>query len=72
MRWMTQEQEKVYRFIVAQIDSEGFPPTIQEIAEATAAKPSLAHRRVVALEKKGYLAREGHRATRNIRIKIRL
>ena len=71
MRWMTPKQEKVYRFVVAHVDAEGYSPTIKEIADATNAAQSLAHRRVMALEKKGYLAREDHGSTRNIRIKIR-
>ena len=68
MRWLTPEQHKVYMFILECFEKRNAPPTIKEIAEATKTKTSLAHRRVMALEKKGYIKREGYGDTRNIRL----
>ena len=72
MRWMTPNQEKVYHFILERQEEGKAPPTIQEIADAVGAKRNLVHRRVVALEKKGYLARDGWGTARNIRVAMRM
>lgn len=69
MRWLTPEQNKAYDFILKSFEKKNEPPTIQEIADGTNMSVSLAYRRVQALEKKGYIVREGYRETRNIRLK---
>jgi len=68
MRWLTPEQHKVYMFILECFEKRNTAPTIQEIADATESKTSLAHRRVLALEKKRYIERLGYGETRSIRI----
>ena len=70
MRWLTPEQHKVHMFILECFEKRNTPPTIQEIADGTNTTKDLAHRRVKALEKKGYIERETPGETRNIRISV--
>lgn len=72
MRWMTPEQERVYRFILERDEQALPPPTMREISDETGSGTTLAHVRVVALEKKGYIQRNGYRSARNIEIRIRV
>ena len=69
---MTAHQKKVYQYVLDQHEAEKDPPTVAEIAAATGAATSLVHRRIIALEKKGYLTRDGYRSSRNIRIVVRI
>jgi SOS-response transcriptional repressor LexA len=67
---LTAQQKKVYEFILAQHNANVDPPTIREISIATNAPASLVYRRIVALEKKGYLFRERYGTIRNIRLLV--
>ena len=68
MKELTQRQKSVLEFIAEYIDKNSFPPTYQEIADAfeIASKHGVV-RHLVALERKGYIARNDTLA-RSIRI----
>jgi repressor LexA len=60
---LTPKQQKIYDFICERIDDRGFPPTIRDIGGAFGIKsPNGVMCHLKALEKKGYIAREGKAA----------
>ncbi|MFO0809440.1 MAG: transcriptional repressor LexA [Gemmataceae bacterium] len=64
---LTPKQRLIYDFICKQIDSRGFPPTIRDIGNAFHIKsPNGVMCHLKALEKKGFIARDG-KAARAIR-----
>ena len=55
---LTEKQTEVYNFLVKQM-SEGLPPTVREIGQATGIKStSTVHAYLSALEEKGYITRD--------------
>ena len=62
MRWLTPAQDKVYRLLLETEDANKPPPTIKEISDELGMTASLVHRRVQALETKGYIDRSGYRS----------
>lgn len=65
---LTERQQEVFDFIRDFIEDTGFPPTLREMQDyigVTSPNGILCH--LKALEKKGFIAREGHTA-RAIRI----
>jgi repressor LexA len=55
---LTSRQRQILDFILAQIDSRGFPPTIREIgAQFNISSPNGVRDHLVALQRKGYLKR---------------
>src|SRR5262249_51950417 len=60
---LTTRQQEIYDFICQRIDDRGFPPTIREIGTAFDIKsPNGVMCHLKAVEKKGYIAREGKSA----------
>src|SRR2546430_345570 len=60
---LTSKQQRIYDFICERIDGRGFPPTIRDIGTAFAIKsPNGVMCHLKALEKKGFITREGKSA----------
>src|SRR5437773_5685436 len=60
---LTSRQQEIYDFICHRIDNRGFPPTIRDIGTAFAIKsPNGVMCHLKALEKKGFINREGKSA----------
>jgi len=60
---LTKRQDEIYQFIREQIEREGAPPTIMEIAGKFGfTSPTSVVDHLKALERKGYLRRIGHRS----------
>ena len=60
---LTTRQQEIYDFICERIDNRGFPPTIRDIGTAFAIKsPNGVMCHLKALEKKGFINREGKSA----------
>src|SRR6478752_2866204 len=60
---LTSRQQEIYDFICRRIDDRGFPPTIRDIGTAFAIKsPNGVMCHLKALEKKGFIVREGKSA----------
>lgn len=60
MQGLTDRQREVYEFITRRIEEQGYPPTIREIGEEMGIRSTNGvNDHLKALEKKGYLAREG-------------
>src|SRR5581483_10775233 len=60
---LTSRQQEIYDFICQRIDDRGFPPTIRDIGTAFAIKsPNGVMCHLKALEKKGFIVREGKSA----------
>lgn len=60
---LTPKQRLIYDFICRQIDSRGFPPTIRDIGNAFEIKsPNGVMCHLKALEKKGFISRDGKSA----------
>lgn len=52
-------RELIYRFIVAEIESKGYPPTVREIGAAVGlASSSTAHAHLERLERDGLIRRD--------------
>lgn len=67
MQNLTENQQKVYDYIVARLD-EGLPPTVREICAKTGIKStSTVFAVLTALEQKGYISRNGS-SSRSIRV----
>jgi repressor LexA len=59
MQKLTERQRQVYRFVEAYIETEGYAPTLQEIAGHLGVRGNLGVlRHLETLEKKGYLRRK--------------
>ena len=64
---LTPKQQQIYDFICRRIEERGYPPTIRDIGTAFAIKsPNGVMCHLKALEKKGFIARDG-KAARAIR-----
>jgi repressor LexA len=61
-RKLTQRQEEILRFVVDYIRSNERPPTIRDIAESFDFTVKGAYDHLLALEKKGWIEREGKHA----------
>src|SRR3954453_13985391 len=60
---LTPKQQRIYDFICQRIDDRGFPPTIRDIGTAFDIKsPNGVMCHLKALEKKGFISREGKSA----------
>jgi len=60
---LTPKQQRIYDFICERIDDRGFPPTIRDIGAAFGIKsPNGVMCHLKALEKKGFITREGKAA----------
>src|SRR5204862_6904592 len=60
---LTSRQQEIYDFICHRIDQRGFPPTIRDIGTAFEIKsPNGVMCHLKALEKKGFITREGKSA----------
>src|SRR3954468_13314777 len=60
---LTARQQEIYDFICDRIDDRGFPPTIRDIGTAFEIKsPNGVMCHLKALEKKGFISREGKSA----------
>ncbi len=67
MQGLTPNQQKVYEFIVAQLNN-GLPPTVREICSKTGIKStSTVFSLLSALEEKGYITRSGN-TSRSIKV----
>ena len=63
MQDLTPRQRDVFRFITSCIDERGYAPTLREIGESLGIRSTNGvHEHLRALEKKGYLTREGTKA----------
>lgn len=56
---LTLRQKEIFNFVRAFIRERGYPPSVREIAEHFGIYPRAAFDHLKALEKKGYLKREG-------------
>src|SRR3954453_21938825 len=60
---LTRKQQEIYDFISRKIDTRGFPPTIRDIGAAFDIKsPNGVMCHLKALEKKGFISRQGKAA----------
>src|SRR5438045_5626217 len=60
---LTPKQQKIYDFICQRIDDRGYPPTIRDIGkEFEIRSPNGVMCHLKALEKKGYIIRDGNSA----------
>jgi repressor LexA len=60
---LTPKQKRIYDFIVHRIEERGYPPTIRDIGAAFDIKsPNGVMCHLKALEKKGFIVRDGHSA----------
>ena len=60
---LTKRQEEILDFIVSQVNEEGFPPTLKEIAARFGFSSANGVRdHLLALERKGYLRREAEKS----------
>jgi len=67
---LTKRQNKIFEFILSNIDRFGYPPSIPEIQKKFSFKsPNAASAHLEALERKGYIARRAHKS-RGIEVKI--
>src|SRR3954467_14636417 len=63
MAQLTPKQKKIYDFICHRIDERGYPPTIRDIGAAFDIKsPNGVMCHLKALEKKGFIVRDGNSA----------
>ena len=63
MNKLTPRQSQVFTFIKKHIRQEGYPPTLREIGEALSIRSTNGvNDHLKALERKGYIQREGHRS----------
>src|SRR3954466_9880705 len=68
---LTRRQREIYDFITRKIESRGFPPTIRDIGAAFDIKsPNGVMCHLKALEKKGFISRQG-KAARAIQLSHR-
>lgn len=68
MRPITERQAEVLRTITELAEQKGYAPTIREIGDALGIRSSQpVHQHLRALQRKGYITREPHRA-RTIRV----
>lgn len=69
MKALTKKQENVLRLIAEKVNEDGFPPTLQELAdELGVASKNAVLKHLGALEKKGYIGKRESGAARGIRI----
>lgn len=69
MKSLTEKQKQVLRLIVENIKQAGYPPTLQELADALGVRSKNAVlKHLAALQKKGYIAERPGGAARGIRI----
>src|SRR3954464_5258378 len=69
---LTPKQQRIYDFICERIDDRGFPPTIRDIGAAFGIKsPNGVMCHLKALEKKGFIARQG-KSARAIQVSHRM
>ena len=55
---LSKRQSQIYNFILSQVRSQGYPPSVREIASAVGlSSPSTVHSHLSQLEKKGYIKR---------------
>ena len=52
---LTDRQQAILDFLNAQVEAEGLPPTLAEIARAFGFNPRAAHKHLLALEAKGHI-----------------
>jgi SOS-response transcriptional repressor LexA len=69
-KFLTKKQKAVLDYIVSCINTNGYAPTEQEIADFLGAKRSLALYYVNVLKEKGYIRRPKKRKSRNIEVII--
>lgn len=63
MKLLTNRQKQVFDFIIFNISSYGFPPTVSEIQNHFSFKsPNAVQDHILALEKKGYISRYPHKS----------
>ncbi|MDR2734718.1 MAG: transcriptional repressor LexA [Spirochaetota bacterium] len=55
MKQMTRKQQEVYEFVLARIESQGFPPTVREIGESFSISVKGAYDHLKAIERKGFI-----------------
>lgn len=63
MKLLTNRQRQIFNFILSNIGSYGFPPTVSEIQNHFSFKsPNAVQDHILALEKKGYISRYPHKS----------
>lgn len=62
VKWLTERQQHVLAAVVGYIRAHGRPPTIAELAVELEVSGTTAAGHLSALERKGYLRRDSHRA----------
>ncbi len=56
---LTQRQQQIYDFLVKEVKSKGYPPSVREIgAEIGLSSSSTVHSHLTALERKGFIKRD--------------
>lgn len=69
MKALTKKQENVLKLIAEKVNADGFPPTLQELADKLGvASKNAVLKHLSALEKKGYIGKRESGAARGIRI----
>ncbi|MFQ5706576.1 MAG: transcriptional repressor LexA, partial [bacterium] len=69
MKALTQKQKNVLKLIAQKVKEVGYPPTLQELADALGVRSKNAVlKHLTALEKKGYIGKREGGAARGIRI----
>jgi SOS-response transcriptional repressor LexA len=58
---LTTPQKELLYYIIKHTSSDGFQPSIYEIAEATGKGPAAVSSMLALIERKGYIRRSGHR-----------
>ena len=69
---LTRKQQEIYDFISRRIETRGYPPTIRDIGTAFEIRsPNGVMCHLKALEKKGYITRQGREVSKHRRLEER-